>query len=250
MTVSERHHDPAAGDPLPGSPSAPLAWPGPDTVPAYSAGTGSWGPAGETLADATATLPVTDAHAEAFDAAYAEAGGWYPGADAPDVPAADAGPEEADTAPPVFVDSSGRRQRRVRRLGLVLAVPAAGYLVLLASTVLGGPTVSAPFLPLPQPAPSAPAPEAPAPLPGITGTAGPDSAQDEPAAPAATHRPDQAQAGAPSPAATTARPTQAGPPTAVPTPGNGNGNGNATPGHGRPTDPPGNSGNKPTKPTA
>ena len=34
---------------------------------------------------------------------------------------------------PVFVDASGRRQRRVRRAGRILAVPAAGYLALLAS---------------------------------------------------------------------------------------------------------------------
>ncbi|KJS59869.1 hypothetical protein VM95_24795, partial [Streptomyces rubellomurinus] len=70
--------------------------------------------------------------------------------------------EPAEPAPPpVFVDESGRRQRRMRRLGAVAAVPAGGYLVLLASTLLGGPTVNAPFLPLPQPAaPSAPAPAA------------------------------------------------------------------------------------------
>ncbi|MFC6600239.1 hypothetical protein [Kitasatospora paranensis] len=48
---------------------------------------------------------------------------------------------------PVFVDGSGRRQRRVRRGGLILLIPAALYLALLASNILGGPRVDAPFLP-------------------------------------------------------------------------------------------------------
>jgi hypothetical protein len=49
----------------------------------------------------------------------------------------------------VFVDASGRRQRRVRRLGLILVVPAVAYVGLLASTLLGGPTVHTPLLPTP-----------------------------------------------------------------------------------------------------
>jgi hypothetical protein len=56
---------------------------------------------------------------------------------------------------PVFVDASGRRQRRVRRIGWVLVVPAVAYVGMLASTLLGGPTVNSPFLPLP-PGPHAP----------------------------------------------------------------------------------------------
>jgi hypothetical protein len=51
---------------------------------------------------------------------------------------------------PVFVDASGRRQRRVRRIGWVLVVPAVAYIGMLASTLLGGPTVNSPFLPLPS----------------------------------------------------------------------------------------------------
>ncbi|TJZ99627.1 hypothetical protein [Actinacidiphila oryziradicis] len=61
------------------------------------------------------------------------------------------GTRSAPTAGPVFVDASGRRRRRVRRLGLILMVLAAGYLTLVVSTALGGPTVDAPFLPLPAP---------------------------------------------------------------------------------------------------
>lgn len=50
---------------------------------------------------------------------------------------------------PVFVDASGRRQRRVRRIGRILVVPAVAYVGLLASTLLGGPTINSPWLPLP-----------------------------------------------------------------------------------------------------
>jgi hypothetical protein len=53
-------------------------------------------------------------------------------------------------ARPVFVDASGRRQRRVRRIGRLLAVPAAGYVALLLVSALGGPGVSSPYLPLPD----------------------------------------------------------------------------------------------------
>lgn len=59
--------------------------------------------------------------------------------------------EPAHTAAtrPVFLDASGRRQRRVRRFGRLLVIPAAGYVALLLSAALGGPTVSSPYLPLP-----------------------------------------------------------------------------------------------------
>ncbi|MEV7417783.1 hypothetical protein [Streptomyces sp. NPDC089919] len=83
------------------------------------------------------------------------------------------GPEPA---PPVFVDFSGRRRRRVQRLGRLLVVPAAGYLALVVSALLGGPTLGVPFLPDPPGAhqphhppavadPDAPGPAAPV-LPG------------------------------------------------------------------------------------
>ncbi|MEY9870761.1 hypothetical protein ABH931_000215 [Streptacidiphilus sp. MAP12-33] len=76
-----------------------------------------------------------------------------------------AGDETVETTPgpperrvperPVFVDASGRRQRRVRLIGRVLVVPAVGYIGLLVSTLLGGPTINSPYLPLPAP-PQAP----------------------------------------------------------------------------------------------
>ena len=60
---------------------------------------------------------------------------------------------------PVFVDSSGHRHRKIRRLGLVVAIPAVGYLVLLASSVLGGPQVDTPLIPLPEAGKQQPAPK-------------------------------------------------------------------------------------------
>jgi hypothetical protein len=70
------------------------------------------------------------------------------------VPTTGPGSEETENAPtagPAFVDATGRRRRRVRRMGLILAAVAAGYLTLVVSTALGGPTLDAPFLPLPAP---------------------------------------------------------------------------------------------------
>lgn len=57
--------------------------------------------------------------------------------------------DPATAARPVFVDPSGRRQRRVRRLGWLLVIPAAGYAALLLSAAIGGPSVDSPYLPLP-----------------------------------------------------------------------------------------------------
>lgn len=51
---------------------------------------------------------------------------------------------------PVFVDSSGRRQRLVLRVARLLVIPAGGYVALLISTMLGGPGISAPFVPQPD----------------------------------------------------------------------------------------------------
>ncbi|WP_051969741.1 hypothetical protein [Kitasatospora azatica] len=68
-----------------------------------------------------------------------------------------------DDQAPVFVDASGRRQRRVRRAGRLLAIPAAGYVALLISSALGGPTVHSPLLPLPAPPPTSAPPSRPQP---------------------------------------------------------------------------------------
>ena len=55
---------------------------------------------------------------------------------------------------PVFVDGSGRHLRRLRVAGAIVVVPAVGYVCLLFSTLLGGPTIHSPFLPLPAPPPA------------------------------------------------------------------------------------------------
>ena len=143
---------------------------------------------------------------------------------------------------PVFVDSSGHRQRRIRRLGLVVAIPVVGYLVLLASSVLGGPQVDTPLIPLPEAAKQQPAPK-------VKTTQQP-AETPEPGDPASTSdttaRPVTKESTNPSPgdrstpsaptatAGTSATPTTSTNPTVTPvTPG-------GTPGHGKPTtEPPG-----------
>ncbi|RPF37415.1 hypothetical protein [Streptomyces sp. TLI_185] len=80
-------------------------------------------------------------------------------------PVPDRDTPENDPARPVFVDASGRRQRRVRRTARLLLIPTGGYVALLISTMLGGPTISAPFVPSPDTphptTPSATAPDSP-----------------------------------------------------------------------------------------
>ncbi|MER5529869.1 hypothetical protein ABT075_35690 [Streptomyces sp. NPDC002677] len=140
-------------------------------------------------------------------------------------PASEPDTSENDPARPVFVDASGRRQRRVRRTARLLLIPAGVYVALLVSALLGGPTISAPFVPLPDTTPPA-APRATAPgSPGGTGhaagSAGP-GATDENAL-ATSPRTASGQTGRPTAAATpattatTAAPTATTSPTAVPT---------------------------------
>ncbi|MGV4987101.1 hypothetical protein ACVB8X_22870 [Streptomyces sp. NRAIS4] len=72
-----------------------------------------------------------------------------------------------EPARPVFVDSSGRRQRRVRRAARLLVLPAVGYVALLTSALLGGPAISSPFVPQAGPThPDLPGPTAPDSSPG------------------------------------------------------------------------------------
>jgi hypothetical protein len=67
-------------------------------------------------------------------------------------PASGPGPDHDDAAGvvPVFLDVTGRRLRRVRVLGAAAAFVVIGYLGLLVSAALGGPTIDAPFLPRPM----------------------------------------------------------------------------------------------------
>ncbi|MFD4598224.1 hypothetical protein ACFWPQ_09300, partial [Streptomyces sp. NPDC058464] len=134
-----------------------------------------------------------------------------PPAPAPDAP-------ERDPVRPVFVDASGHRQRRVRRAARLLVIPAGVYVALLVSTLLGGPTLSAPFVPLPEathPAtPRATAPGSPAGTGRTTGSADSGAADGNslPAASRPPARPGRQPADA---AATPGHPpaTNAAPPT-------------------------------------
>ncbi|KOY56124.1 hypothetical protein [Streptomyces sp. XY332] len=161
------------------------------------------------------------------------------------IPLADTGaPGVPDTlspyvpeASPVFVDSSGRRQRRVRRMGRLLVIPAAAYVVLLISTVMGGPTVRSPFLPSAQ-APQSPKAKDPAagstPSPSV-GKAANGTRSPQPSGATATV-PSSAISGSPAAAGPTAAPV--GSPTASsggarPSPGGGaRGRSTSAPGQG------------------
>ncbi|WP_377270598.1 hypothetical protein [Peterkaempfera sp. SMS 1(5)a] len=160
------------------------------------------------------------------------------------VPDDDTGPGAAGfprRTRPVFVDASGRRGRLVRRLGGLLAVLGAGYLALLLSTVLGGPTLQVPLLPASQPShhpapvgavPSlrpAPGTHPPANGDGTPGRAGAGvTPAGRPQAPAAAASPSAA-----TPAATvgsTTAPASAPTASAAPSTAKGHGNSGAAPG--------------------
>ncbi|MGW7403243.1 hypothetical protein ACWGI9_05825 [Streptomyces sp. NPDC054833] len=68
----------------------------------------------------------------------------------PGYPVPEPAEPESEPARPVFVDSSGRRQRRVLRAARLLVIPAGGYVALLISALLGGPSISSPFVPQPD----------------------------------------------------------------------------------------------------
>ncbi|TDU89125.1 hypothetical protein EV138_2680 [Kribbella voronezhensis] len=148
---------------------------------------------------------------------------------------------------PVFVDSTGRRHRRIRRTGAWLAVPAAGYVILLVSSLLGGPRVDTPLIPLPeagkhQPEKRVTRPAATAtttPKPGeptrsTEPTSTPTSA-DRPTESAPTTQPTA------TPSVTEPTPTSSATPTITPGPPM------TTPRHGKPTAPPGRT-KSPSKP--
>ncbi|MEU7434600.1 hypothetical protein AB0B07_27775 [Streptomyces sioyaensis] len=67
--------------------------------------------------------------------------------DTPGHPVPEPDTPQSESAGPVFVDSSGRRQRRVLRAARLLMIPAGGYVAVLISAMLGGPSVSSPFVP-------------------------------------------------------------------------------------------------------
>ncbi|MQY35961.1 hypothetical protein SRB17_39570 [Streptomyces sp. RB17] len=127
---------------------------------------------------------------------------------------------------PVFVDSSGRRQRRVLRAARLLMIPAGGYVALLLSTLLGGPSISAPFVPRPDgthpAAPRVTNPDSPSGTGRPAGSANPAAVQASPR-PTARKTSGRTAAAATAPRATagpTAAPTRttAAPSTSAPVP--------------------------------
>ncbi|MFI8106048.1 hypothetical protein [Streptomyces sp. NPDC086023] len=152
-------------------------------------------------------------------------------------------------AGPVFVDSSGRRQRRVRRWGYLLVVPALAYVALLVSTLLGGPTIEAPFLPSAQ----APRSAEPADPTGGAGSPAPTGADPTGHDPRTTPADTRGTVPSPGPGATagTGGPAPTSAPTTAPAPTRATGGPTAKPtppgqGRGRATTPPGQGGGKPT----
>ncbi|MFF7125967.1 hypothetical protein ACF07Y_18275 [Streptomyces sp. NPDC016566] len=118
-------------------------------------------------------------------------------------------PVRSESARPVFVDSSGRRQRRVLRAARLLVIPAGGYVALLISTMLGGPSISSPFVPQSgaehSAVPRATAPDSPPGTGRTAGSGGPAAARQK-SGPAAqkTSSPTYRPAASTAPAATSA----------------------------------------------
>jgi cytoskeletal protein RodZ len=140
----------------------------------------------------------------------------------------DPGPDPL--AGPIFVDSTGRRLRRVRAIWVLALAIVAAYALLLGVALLGGPNVAAPYLPrqaVGAPAPSAPpsptassaaTAEGPDPSSGARAQAAAHPAGNEPAAvpqPGAVQAPATA---APAPAATAAPAAPVPAATAAPAP--------------------------------
>jgi len=96
-------------------------------------------------------------------------------------------PDETSPRGPVFVDSSGRRLRRLRLVGLGALGIVAGYVALLLVALIGGPNIAAPYLPLPAAVGTGSLPSSP-PTPAVDAGAsqdveGPAAVPASPAAP-------------------------------------------------------------------
>ncbi|WP_344781303.1 hypothetical protein [Microbacterium kribbense] len=124
---------------------------------------------------------------------------------------------------PVFLDTTGRRLRRVRVAAGAVVAAALCYAVLLVSAMVGGPTIDAPLLPQPpsaagtattpapqpsatHPHPAAPKSRTPASPPATTPATPPAAPQIVSAttAPSATPEPAPATVASPAPSATPA----------------------------------------------
>ncbi|MEV6290528.1 hypothetical protein AB0M41_08870 [Streptomyces sp. NPDC051896] len=134
------------------------------------------------------------------------------------VPESEPGTSASEPERPVFVDSSGQRQRRALRAARLLMIPAGGYVALLISTLLGGPSVSAPFVPQPDTAhpakPGVTTPDSPTGTGRPAGSANPAAVH---AAPRPTARKTSGRTAAPTAPTATAGPAAAPARTTAPT---------------------------------
>jgi hypothetical protein len=101
---------------------------------------------------------------------------------------------------PVFVDVSGRRSRRVRRLGMAVGAACAGYAVVIVATLVSG-NSTAPWLPVPgqggdRPASTADTTPEPSRSAGPSGTGGDVAVPGAPAPAGAPRTSGSAAAGA------------------------------------------------------
>ncbi|MEU9265138.1 hypothetical protein AB0E04_06720 [Streptomyces sp. NPDC048251] len=124
---------------------------------------------GSARTEATAPLPggtaVYPAFADTFTDAFTDAAPAEPLHDADELTVQLAGIDPASTAgasggrleshgapgvpgTPVFVDESGRRSRRLRRLGVAVGIACSVYALVIVATLVSG-NSSAPWLPLP-----------------------------------------------------------------------------------------------------
>ncbi|MFJ2737772.1 hypothetical protein [Streptomyces sp. NPDC087317] len=157
-----------------------------------------------------------------------------------------AGPAGKEADRPVFVDESGRRSRRFRRLGMAIGLACAVYAVVIVVTLLSG-NAAAPWVPVPVPgaddqpaskvkesprqsessSPSADTSAAPeagtgpsapvAPSAGVSPPAGSTVVPGAPAVPSGT----PTASSRPTPSATSTKKAPDGPPAPVDTGGNG-----------------------------
>ena len=121
---------------MPWSPEQLLPWPGQGQGQGHQECA-----AGAYYAEAAWESPGAEGHLATPAPEHVAPGHEPPSPDAPG----------GEAVQPVFVDLSGRRQRRVRRAARLLAIPACGYVTLLISSALGGPALDSSFVPLPDP---------------------------------------------------------------------------------------------------
>nr|WSY56410.1 hypothetical protein OG999_43910 [Streptomyces sp. NBC_00886] len=149
----------------------------------------------------------------------------FPESGSPGLPAPGSQTAASASALPDFVDSAGRRRRRMLRAARLLMILVGGYVALLISSALGGPTISSPFVPQPHSTyPATPRATAPDPSPGTDhspGSASPTAARKNahPTAARTASGPTDGSTAFATTAPAEAPTSPASPPAATPDPG-------------------------------